>query len=691
MKRMPLHVLAVPVLLLGLARTTAEAEEAPSWPEAPPPVAERCGPAHEHWNEQPLAEDRSPIDLRFLNDGPAGHRGRVRAQGDELVFEDGTPVRFWGVNLIGSALFRTPDAAIRRHAERLAALGFNLVRLHHHDSMRFVRPSVIDRHREDTSGLNQHAMGRLDRWIAELKRQGIYVWLDLETGRVYKPGDGITGYEELGKARKAGDPKGFSYVNPTLQEAMREFQRAFLGHTNPHTGLAYKDDPAVLGVIVANENDITGHFGGLLNKKNRPLHQAFFQQAAAEYAEVSGLPTEKLLGGKSRVATSLLLNHLEYRFAHSMRGHLRKLGFQGLVAHTSLWGGNGLASLGPLGEGDVVDVHAYGFPNGIWIDPREQANFLSHIAMGQLLGHPLTVTEWNHATKLASRRYSSALYLAGIASLQGWDAPMLYGYGDRPLDKPGRVIPWSSYLDPSLMGLMPAAALLYRQGHAAPARELFVLEPTRKDIFRERRNARKITALRTLVEQHRVAVRLPEESALPWWESPERPPGATPVSDLSRDFLPADADAVRSDTGELERHWKVPYVRIDTARSQAVAGAIGGRPLELGGAHFAIETAEASVSLSSLDGLPLSRSHAILLTALGQSCPVAVEPARYRSEPITGEVRLRRDSGEALQLQALGGATPKGPQALERGAGAVTIPLRADSHWYLITPKASSP
>ena len=57
------------------------------------------------WFAGALAPNDAPVDLSFLNrdDRPAGRRGFVRADGDRLVFADGTPARFWGGNLAAYA------------------------------------------------------------------------------------------------------------------------------------------------------------------------------------------------------------------------------------------------------------------------------------------------------------------------------------------------------------------------------------------------------------------------------------------------------------------------------------------------------------------------------------------------------------------------------------------------------------
>ncbi len=93
------------------------------------------------WSGPALVHDAWPVDLSFLQDAPAGKHGHVRADGESLVFADGTPARFWGTNLSAYALFERDKAAIARQARRISAMGFNLVRLHHHDSG-WVTPNI---------------------------------------------------------------------------------------------------------------------------------------------------------------------------------------------------------------------------------------------------------------------------------------------------------------------------------------------------------------------------------------------------------------------------------------------------------------------------------------------------------------------------------------------------------------------
>ncbi len=57
------------------------------------------------WLKNVLSQDHSPIDLSFLNHKPAGRHGFITTKEDRLIFEDGTPERFWGGNIAAYALF----------------------------------------------------------------------------------------------------------------------------------------------------------------------------------------------------------------------------------------------------------------------------------------------------------------------------------------------------------------------------------------------------------------------------------------------------------------------------------------------------------------------------------------------------------------------------------------------------------
>ncbi len=241
-----------------------------------PADVERYSPATpDSWFKGAMLPNTSPVDLSFLNrdDRPAGRRGPIRAEGERLVFGDGTPARFWGGNLAAYSLFATPRQDIPRHAHRMAQLGFNLMRIHHHDS-KWVGTNIFGKEGASTRALDPRTLDSIDWWVKCLEDEGIYVWLDLHVGRRIQPGDGVThGADELTK--RWGDLKILNYYNDDIQDLMIEFQHAYLGHRNRYTKKTYAEDPGVVAILLTNENDLTFHGGHLmLSQKEFPYHSA---------------------------------------------------------------------------------------------------------------------------------------------------------------------------------------------------------------------------------------------------------------------------------------------------------------------------------------------------------------------------------------------------------------------------------
>src|SRR5215475_2699222 len=191
----------------------------------------------------------SVIDLSFLLDAPAGKHGFARIAGGHLVAGDGKRLRLWGVNITdwsrGSTMLPSKEDA-PMWASTLARFGVNCVRLHFLD---LATPrGLIDSTRDDTRSFNAEQLDRLDFWIAELKRRGVYTNLNLNVGRSYKAGDGV---KDADKIRWA---KGLTLYDPRLIELQKEYAKQLLTHYNPYTKTEYRNEPAVAIVELVNEN-----------------------------------------------------------------------------------------------------------------------------------------------------------------------------------------------------------------------------------------------------------------------------------------------------------------------------------------------------------------------------------------------------------------------------------------------------
>jgi len=169
------------------------------------------------WPEWVIPWDASgdnAFNFSFLLDAPAGKHGflNVNTSTGNYEFDDGTPVKFWGTCLWGNDCTPPKDKA-PMIAERLARAGVNCVRWAMTANLPYTSADYRDRH---------------DFFYYQLQQRGIYmVWL---LSSSYNP-------EKMFEA---------SWLTP--QKAFDNFN-----HTNPYTGLQYKNDPSLVGVEITNE------------------------------------------------------------------------------------------------------------------------------------------------------------------------------------------------------------------------------------------------------------------------------------------------------------------------------------------------------------------------------------------------------------------------------------------------------
>jgi hypothetical protein len=154
-------------------------------------------------------------------------------------------VRFLGVNFCFGANFPT-HAEADVVAERLARFGINMVRLHHMDSRAY--PGGIFA-APGSDELSVEGMDRLDYLVGALKKNGVYVDLNLHVSRSYTRTHRLPGAETA-----PGMDKMIDLFDPGLIEGDRRYARALLTHVNAYTGKAFAEEPAVGIVEINNEN-----------------------------------------------------------------------------------------------------------------------------------------------------------------------------------------------------------------------------------------------------------------------------------------------------------------------------------------------------------------------------------------------------------------------------------------------------
>jgi len=171
----------------------------------------------------------SAFDLSMPFPKP-GSQGRVVRDGNDLRFDKdphGTHRVFVGTNLTGEACFPTSNGQATAWARSLRLRGYNAVRLHHIDWV------IRDR--------GWQFKANADRFIAALKRESIYVTIDL--------------FSDRAKDRE-GFKRGVLNGDPKIRFDWATYARRLLTIQSGSNGCeAWKDEPAIIGLCPVNEDD----------------------------------------------------------------------------------------------------------------------------------------------------------------------------------------------------------------------------------------------------------------------------------------------------------------------------------------------------------------------------------------------------------------------------------------------------
>ena len=127
-----------------------------------------------------------------LLERPAGKQGFVHAENGRLVVGEAAtakPIRFWATNICFDACFPAHEQA-ERLAARLARLGINCVRLHHMDNRSIWGDSP------NHLTIDPKRLERLDYLVAQFKRQGIYVDVNLHVSRWFDQAEGFVARQQ---------------------------------------------------------------------------------------------------------------------------------------------------------------------------------------------------------------------------------------------------------------------------------------------------------------------------------------------------------------------------------------------------------------------------------------------------------------------------------------------------------------
>ena len=498
---------------------------------------------------------------------PHGSHGRLIVAGDNFEFEGrkGTPQRFYGANLCFSACFPKTAQDAEKLVRRLAAVGYNAVRIHHHDRD-LVRGS------QDGTRINPDQLDRLERLFAVLKKAGFLVSTDLYVSREIP-------WREIGVGREGTVPpdefKNLVRTNALARANLKRFAKAWLGHVNPYTGLSWAEDPALAWISLVNENAVKG----------------------ADELE------------------------REREFASDIKCFLRdELKCRALIS--DLNGGDiGLGALYPrYREYDYVDEHFYyahpRFSGTGWTMPSsyESVSPARHWAVGafgvgarRLIDRPFVASEFHFCPPCAFRG-ASGLFIGAQAALQGWGGVWRFAWSHCDWKSVSPTCREINYFDvsndPITLASERFAVALYLRGDLKPLGKTAVAVVC-SDELRELDKQICDNRWQRAIWSAKLGVAVDEA-----------PPGAI-VLGGGEVFSASAEDVLRKaglPAGQVRFDNEKGMFAIDTPCSKAVLAGAG--TVNLNGFSVTINDAPATVFAVSLDGKPLGASSRILVAHL---------------------------------------------------------------------------
>lgn len=656
------------------------------------------------------------VDMSFLNETIAGQSGFVSVKDGHFVNGAGERIRFFGTNVTFSDCF--PDKELSpKIATRMKKFGYNVVRFHHMD-MR-ATPSGI--WKENLVEFSEEQVDKLDWFIFQLKKNGIYVNLNLHVSRIYPGVDYEQEHFNFGKSLD-------QFYRPYI-EMQKEYAKMLLTHVNPYTGTSYLEEPAVAFVEINNENSLLsnwwlmpqlkgdhrkameGQWKRWLNSKNE------YKEELARNPDIFNII--EAYGEKSEVEKRMLWDFLmetELSYAWELINYVRNdLRSKSLITDTqaSYSGVTGVIREGTYS--DFIDMHSYwehpSFPGASWsrTDWRirnssmvsdKNAGTLDNFGQHRIKGMPLTISEYDHP---APNFFSAEMYpmLNSVAAFQDWDGIYHFDYGIPRRE--GRIGGFFSETGHPLKEIfIPVGAVLFRMGAVKPGTNTVQL------------NLPQDAVLDLQVEfGHRL--RLHRSNMDRIWEKAGAPIALTLMRPMEvvvggetldlTEAVNASEGVWISETGELswDNQDSVNAVfTVNAPSAKAAVGYIGGKEIRLNEVSISMDSTElnwGSIVLVTLDGKDIKTSGKMLLVAaaraentnMGWNEAKTSVGGEWGTSPTLAEgipALISFDGVRDLKVVALDPAGNPGQEVetiISGGSQFVGIGAQYKTIWYLLT------
>ncbi|MBQ9788538.1 MAG: alginate lyase family protein [Lentisphaeria bacterium] len=648
----------------------------------------------QNYVECPLAwngtiEEGSALDFSSLNHKPAGKYGYLKRVGDHFEFEKrpGEKVRFWGTNFAIEGPFPDKDLA-PGIAKTMAAQGVNMVRFH----LYAARECLLQ---APNGKMNPEMLDKMFFLFAELKKNGIYVYMDINDGICY---DWMLQREKvLGTQERL---KEYSMFADDLIEATKLFARTLFTTKNPYTGMSFAEDPAVAAYEIINEysflKESSLSWDERFSDKVRFLQPQFKEKYKKNLTDLwnnwlkdnnlSARPLPKTfnvdpISRKFAIEMDRRYNRIFIEELRNMGVKVPICGMNWMITNSNLAVAEQDTDF--IGNHDYWTLPIFGNPlrysNNIslstsaWKSPLVSNGWLGTASLKNL---PVIHGEWNFCYPNANRCEAMPT-TAAIAAYQDWDGMIFYGATgscddgkwNRFRENPAIMV-HSQQTDPSTWGAGYFGVSMFRRGDVATAKkEISLVMPNSARYEKDM----PLLSAPYLLELGKVSLEFNGNgNKLFELISCKNLPDQQFESVIA--YLKAqntNQKQVVSDTKELIRLPEHPLFIVNTPLTQCVTGRLCNltqAKFQMSNFHVISPMDWATFGAISLDGKNLEKSERILLIAVGNSANtdeklensqvISMGKAPVKTEPFLADVTYLTDSSD-ISVYALDPLTGK--------------------------------
>lgn len=626
----------------------------------------------------PTQFSNSAISMSDWLEAPAGEHGFVQIERDKLVFEDGTPVVFWGTNINNARVAPEPRKS-EKWAEFLAAFGINGVRFHKftwHGKWQGIGGETV------STELDPEGFDRFDYFNHQLKKRGIYTGWSHIFGHRVRPGDStrVLAWQEIMDLEKPGyldnSTYGLVMISEDLQDLNIELTVNMLNHVNPYTGLRYADDPALAFIEFQNEDNVWwpsthnavmgcptykkilcekfsdwlfGKYGSQDNlieawgeeglnafpdfQKGESLEERnIFAVAHCFYYTPESLSSQTP-GVKRRLLDSAeFLHELQRTFYKRFKDAIRYTGYKGALVASCWQAGSGVPHYYNIysdSEIGIIDRHNYfGGGTGHSMKPGKVRNVpmvaepgsgLLSNGMQQVGNRPFSLSEWMSLIPNEWTAEASPIIAAYGMGLQGWDASFSFAVDRQDYSETIHTPGVYNVTTPTQLGLYPALGRMVYRGDVKEG-DVIATRYVHIPSLSEGR----IGFQEVVTQDHDVKSitgDIPSEFLAAGRVVLDFPDEwtKTPLPDI-RNLWDFENRQIKSNTGQLMWDFSDKgYFIINTPGTQGAVGFFADKEIKLDDVIIKSANEFAVILISSLDKLPVTESKKVLITTIARA------------------------------------------------------------------------